>query len=128
VDTTTATVRMESPEDIALADRMNAGRITAERLCWAASEGTARLYGLYPRKGVIAEGSDADLTLVDPAATWTIRGQELHSVQKHTPFEGTEVRGMPVMTILRGSVIAKDREPVGEPGGRLVRRHPGGGA
>jgi dihydroorotase len=107
-----------------LLDQMNAGLITPERLCWAASEGTARLYGIHPQKGAIQPGADADLALVDPEATWTIRGEELHSVQKHTPFEGTEVRGMPVTTILRGSVIAKDREPVGEPGGRLVRRTP----
>jgi dihydroorotase len=105
-----------------LLDRMNAGRITPERLCWAASEGTARLYGIHPRKGVIEPGADADLVLVDPQATWTVRGEELHSVQKHTPFEGTEVRGMPVVTILRGSVVARDREPVGTPGGVLVRR------
>jgi dihydroorotase-like cyclic amidohydrolase len=77
---------------------------------------------LYPRKGVIAPGADADLTLVDPTAVWTIRGDELHSVQKHTPLEGTVVRGLPVTTILRGSVIADRREPVGEPSGRLVRR------
>ena len=49
-------------------------------------------------------------------------------MQKHTPLEGTEVRGMPVMTILRGSVVAKDREPVGDPAGRLVRRDAGGGS
>ena len=106
-----------------LIDQMTSGRVTPERLCWAASEGTARLYGLYPRKGVIQPGADADLVLVDPHATWTIRGEELHSVQKHTPLEGTEVHGMPVMTILRGSVVAKDRQPVGEPGGRLIRRN-----
>jgi dihydroorotase len=111
-----------------LLDQMNAGRVTPERLCWAASEGTAKLYGIFPQKGVIAPGSDADLTLVDPDATWTIRGEQLHSIQKHTPLEGTQVRGMPVMTILRGSVVAKDREPVGDPGGRLVRRNPGGGS
>ncbi len=105
-----------------LLDQMTAGRLTPERLCWAACEGTARLYGLHPRKGAILPGADADLVLVDPQATWTIRGEDLHSVQRHTPFEGYEVRGMPVMTILRGSVVAAGREPVGAPHGRLVRR------
>lgn len=108
-----------------LLDQMHAGRITPERLCWAASEGTARLYGIYPQKGAILPGADADLVLVDPDATWTIRGEDLHSVQKHTPFEGAVVRGMPVLTILRGTVVAEGREPVGAPGGRLVRRSPG---
>ena len=108
-----------------LLDQMNAGRITPERLSWALSEGTARLYGLYPRKGAIVAGADADLTLVDPAATWTIRGEELHSVQRHTPLEGTVVRGLPVRTLLRGSLVAADREPVGESSGRLVRRAAG---
>ncbi len=105
-----------------LLDQMNAGRVTPERLCWALSEGTARLYGLYPRKGVLVPGADADLTLVDPSAVWTIRGDELHSVQKHTPLEGTVVRGLPVTTVLRGSVVADHREPLGDPSGRLVRR------
>lgn len=103
-------------------DRMCAGQITPERLAWALSEGTARLYGLYPRKGVIQPGADADLTLVDPEAQWTLRGEKLHSVQRHTPFEGTQLKGSPVVSILRGSVVMRDREPVGEPQGRLVKR------
>jgi allantoinase len=123
----TAPAGMVAVETMAplLLDQMNAGRITPERLSWALSEGTARLYGLYPRKGVIQPGADADLTLVDPSASWTIRGADLHSVQRHTPFEGTTVRGVPVKTVLRGSVVASDREPVGDPGGRLVRRSSG---
>jgi dihydroorotase len=120
----TAPAGMVAVETMAplLLDRMNAGRITPERLSWALSEGTARLYGLYPRKGAVVAGADADLTLVDPSATWTIRGDELHSVQKHTPLEGTVVRGMPVKTVLRGALVAEGREPVGESSGRLVIR------
>ena len=103
-------------------DRMCAGRITPERLSWVLSEGTARLYGLYPRKGVIQPGADADMTLVDPSAQWTIRGERLHSVQRHTPLEGMELRGSPVLSLLRGSVVMTDREPLGEERGQLVRR------
>jgi allantoinase len=103
-------------------DRMCAGRITPERLSWALSEGTARLYGLYPRKGLIAPGADADITVVDPSALRTVRGGELHSVQRHTPLEGMELRGSPVLSLLRGAVVMRDREPVGEARGRLVRR------
>jgi len=58
-------------------DRMCSGQITAERLSWILSEGTARLYGLYPGKGALEPGSDADMTLVDPSMQWTIRGEAL---------------------------------------------------
>lgn len=105
-------------------DRMCAGQITPERLSWLLSEGTARLYGLYPRKGVLQPGADADMTVVDPSVEWTIRGERLHSKQQHTPWEGTTVRGAPVVTILRGSVVMRDREPVGDARGRLVLRKP----
>ncbi len=105
-------------------DRMCAGRVSAERLSWVLSEGTARLYGLYPRKGVVEPGADADLTIVDPSASWTVRGERLHSVQRHTPLEGMELRGSPVLALLRGELVMKDREPVGEPRGRLVKRDP----
>jgi len=103
-------------------DRMVAGRLTAERLSWVLSEGTARLYGLYPRKGAVLPGADADLTLVDPAARWTVRGERLHSVQRHTPLEGAQLRGAPVAAVLRGAVVMADREPVGGARGRFVRR------
>ena len=103
-------------------DRMCAGRLTPERLSWVLSEGTARLYGLYPRKGTIQPGADADMTLVDPSAQWTVRGERLHSVQRHTPLEGMELRGAPVVSVLRGSVVMRDREPLGDARGRLVRR------
>ncbi len=103
-------------------DRMCAGRITPERLSWVLSEGTARLYGLYPRKGVIQPGADADMTLVDPSVQWTVRGDRLHSVQRHTPLEGMELRGSPVVSLLRGSVVMTDREPLGEARGQFVRR------
>ena len=101
---------------------MVAGRLMPERLSWALSEGTARLYGLYPRKGTVTAGAEADLTLVDPAVRWTVRGEKLHSVQRHTPLEGTELCGAPVATILRGVVVMTDGEPVGDAGGRFVRR------
>ena len=105
-------------------DRMWAGQITPERLSWVLSEGTARLYGLHPRKGTLQPGADADMTLVDPSAERTIRGERLHSRQRHTPLEGTSLRGAPVVSILRGSVIMRDGELLGDARGRLVTRRP----
>ena len=104
-----------------MVDGMLNGRMSAERLAWAMSEGTARVYRLFPEKGAIQPGSDADFTIVDPSATSTIRNDRLHSKQKISPWHGRECRGAITMTVLRGRVIMHEGEPVGEPTGRLIR-------
>jgi len=106
---------------IVLVDQMLAGRLSPERLAWVASEGTARLYRLSPRKGTITPGADADFTVVDPAATTTIDATRLHSKEPQSPWHGRTLRGRIRRTILRGQTIAQDGEPTGEPRGRLVR-------
>jgi dihydroorotase len=105
----------------ALVDAMLHGRVTPERLAWALSEGTARLYGLYPHKGALEVGGDADFTLVDPATTTTVDQARLHSLQRQSAWHGRRLRGAIRLTILRGEVIARDGEPVGALRGRLVR-------
>ncbi len=65
----------------------------------------AKLYGLYPRKGVIAVGSDADFTIWDPDMEVTIRNEMLHHAVDYTPYEGVTVRGWPVMTLSRGELL-----------------------
>ncbi len=102
-------------------DAMVRGRISAERLAWVCSEGTARLYWLYPRKGAVLPGSDADLTVVDPDAEWQIDDARLHSKHNLSPWHGRRGRGRPVLGLLRGRVIMRDGEPVGEPSGRPIR-------
>jgi allantoinase len=104
-----------------LVHQMLGGRLTPERLAAVLSESTARLYGLYPRKGAIEAGSDGDFTLVDPAATTIVDAARLHSLHAQTPWQGQPLRGSISMTILRGEVIARSGELVGEPRGRLVR-------
>jgi allantoinase len=107
-----------------LVDAMLDGRLSAERLAGVLSSDTARLYGLYPRKGALEPGSDADFTLVDPEATTIVESTRLHSKEPQTPWQGRRLRGAVDTTILRGEVIASRGEPVGEPCGRLVRaRH-----
>jgi allantoinase len=103
-----------------MVDAMLNDRITPQRLAWVLSEGTARLYGLYPRKGTIQIGADADFTLVDPSATTVVDNSHLHSKQPQSPWHGRRLRGALKMTILRGQVIARDGEPLGEPHGRFV--------
>ena len=65
----------------------------------------AKLYGLYPRKGVIALGSDADFAIWDPNKVVTIRNELLHHAVDHTPYEGRQVRGWPITTISRGEIV-----------------------
>jgi allantoinase len=86
------------------------GRLTFTDLSRLLSEGPARIWGLYPRKGAIAIGSDGDLTIVDPNAESVIRSEGLHSRSKVTPFEGFRVRGMPVYTVVRGEVVMEKGE------------------
>jgi dihydropyrimidinase len=87
-------------------------RMPLERFAAVTSTNAARILGLYPRKGAIAPGSDADLVLIDPAIHKTLTREDFH-VSDYSPWEGWEVRGWPVMTILRGRVLVD--------GGRLVR-------
>jgi allantoinase len=82
--------------------------LSLNRLAEVTSTRAAQIFGLYPRKGVIAIGSDADLTLVDLEAKWTIRGADLLHTAKWTPYEGREVRGRVEMTIVRGTTVYRD--------------------
>jgi allantoinase len=103
-----------------LVDAMLGGRLAPERLAWALSEGTARLYGLYPRKGAIEPGADADFTLVDPEATTLVDQARLHSKHPQSPWHGRRLRGAIRGTMVRGELVARAGEPLGEPRGRLV--------
>ena len=80
------------------------------------AENPARLFGLYPRKGAIRAGSDADLLILDPDAIWTVRAEDLSGTAGFTPYEGREVRGRPWMTFLRGRAVLRDGEVQVAPG------------
>jgi dihydropyrimidinase len=99
------------------------GRITLNHFVALTATNHARMYGLYPRKGTIAIGSDADLVLWDPERQTTIRQSILHHGADYTPYEGVEVTGWPVTTILRGMVVIEDGVLRGTPGaGQFLRR------
>ncbi len=103
-----------------MTDALFRGKTTVERFAEVMSTSTARLYGLYPRKGVIRPGSDADLTIVDPNASRTIRNEELVAKQPVSPWHGFRLTGVPTATILRGEVAMIDGKPVGEHRGRFI--------
>jgi dihydroorotase (multifunctional complex type) len=83
------------------------GRVTYERIVAAYAETPARIYGLQG-KGVISSGADADLILLDPTATWTVHDDDLRSKAGWSPFTGRVLGGRPVMTFLRGELVARE--------------------
>lgn len=99
-----------------LLTQVNQGRMSLRRLVEATSETPARVFGFHGRKGALKVGFDADLILVDMNRKEIIRGDRLHSKIKWTPFEGRKVRGIPVMTIVRGEIVMEDGEIVGAAG------------
>lgn len=99
------------------------GKITVERLVALCSTNPARLLGMYPRKGVIAPGADADLVLFDPKAKRTLSLSNSHMQAGWHPYEGWEVQGLPVATLARGRIIMQDNEFRGEQGtGQFIHR------
>jgi allantoinase len=92
------------------------GRISILDLVALLAERPARNFGLFPRKGWIAPGADADLTVLDPDAVWTVRGSDLHSAAGWTPFEGMELRGRVTQTYVRGRAAYEDGAVVARPG------------
>lgn len=87
-----------------------------ERLAGLSAEAPARIFGLSPRKGRIAVGTDADLVLYDPERAWTISAAGLHRASDVSPYEGLAVRGAIVSTLVRGRSVWADGEFVGVPG------------
>ncbi len=93
------------------------------------SENPARVFGVYPQKGVIQVGSDADLVIVDPRKEMTIRAKEQHTNADYSLYEGWKVKGVPVLSLLRGQVLLKDGQLMQKPGcGRYIKRQPFAGA
>ena len=92
------------------------GRIDLNRFVALTSTNHAKMYGLYPRKGTIAVGSDADIAIWDPNRKVTIGHDLLHDGSDYTPYEGRDVTGWPVLTMVRGRVVMRDGELVGQKG------------
>lgn len=107
-----------------LINGVSQGKITWENLVFTNSYAAARIFGMYPKKGEIRVGADADIVIVDPKREVTITGPEmLHMHCDHTPYLGLTYKGWPQTTILRGSVIVKDGNFVGHKGsGEFLKR------
>ena len=107
---------------VLLTGGVHARGLSLERVADLTATAPARLFGLYPRKGSIAVGADADFALIDPRRTWTFESQQLHTKGGISPYVGRAFRGAVVRTIVRGRTVFVDGEIVGAPGwGHLVR-------
>jgi len=99
-----------------LSEGVNAGRISLERAVEVTATDTAKAWNLYPKKGTIRVGSDADLIVVDLEETKTVTPELLQSAADYSPYDGREVTGWPTHTIVRGQLAYEDGEVVGEKG------------
>ncbi|MBE6824718.1 MAG: dihydropyrimidinase [Ruminococcaceae bacterium] len=97
-------------------------RITLENMCRLLAENPAKLYGMYPRKGVIKAGSDADIVVFSPKADGFITKNTHHSKADYTPFEGVRTKGKVEKVYLRGKLVVDNGEVVNENKGKYIKR------
>ncbi|CAM4395677.1 dihydropyrimidinase [Paenibacillus alkaliterrae] len=101
------------------------GRITLNQFVDLTATRNARLFGLFPRKGTIAIGSDADIVIFDPEAERVLSEETHHMNVDYNPFEGMNVTGVPISVLSRGEFVIRDRQFVGAAGtGRYLKRTP----
>ena len=106
-----------------LSEGVNKGRISLERAVEVTSSNAAHIFGLYPQKGALHVGSDADLLIVDLELTKTVTTDLMQTWSDYNLYEGVELTGWPVLTMLRGEVIVRDFELQVKPGfGKFVHR------
>ena len=95
--------------------------MTLEQLVALCSENPARIFGLYPRKGSLQVGADADIVIVDLDRKETLDAKKMHDVYSYSAYHGRQVKGWPVMTLVRGETVMQDGTITGPPGhGRFL--------
>ncbi len=113
---------LETRLPLLFSEGVGKGRIELTQFVALTATNPARIYGLYPRKGTIAVGSDADLTLWDPAREVTISNEMLHHNVDYTPYQDMRVRGWPETVISRGELVVDEGEMIAEKGrGEFLR-------
>jgi dihydropyrimidinase len=104
-----------------VSEGVNKGRLTWEQLVKFTSENTAKIYRIYPQKGALSPGSDADMVIVDPSRDWVLGADTLKSRSDFSIYEGKKVKGRAVKTFVRGRLIAENGHLAADkPGGEYV--------
>jgi allantoinase len=107
---------IETMLPVLLSEGVNKHRLTLPALQRVCCENPAKIFGNYPRKGIIREGADADLVVIDPKMKRKVRAEDLHQKVDWTPYEGWTLKGWPTLTMRRGQIIFQDQELIGTPG------------
>ncbi|HUB25474.1 MAG TPA: amidohydrolase family protein, partial [Tepidisphaeraceae bacterium] len=116
---------LEDRVNVLFSTGVKTGRLDIHRFVDCASTQAAKLFGLYPRKGAIAVGSDADLVVYDPNQKWTISAKNQQMAVDYNPFEGMNVTGRPTAVAMRGEIVARDGKFVGQKKrGQFLKREP----
>lgn len=106
-----------------MSEGVNKGRISLKRFVDALCTLPAKIFGFYPKKGIIHVGSDADIVIIDHEKEFKISADKLHHRADWTPYEGIKVKGIPILTIVKGKVMMEDGEVWGDPGyGNFIGR------
>lgn len=114
---------LETMMPVLWSEGVRTGRLSVARFVELTSTHAAKIFGLYPKKGTIAPGSDADIVIWNPDTTRTIDGSTMHSNAGYSPYDGWAVTGWPDVTISRGEIVATGTDVTGAPGrGRLADR------
>jgi D-hydantoinase len=125
-DATVGFAGIQTALPVLLSEGVNKNRITLSKLVEVCSYNVARTFGLLPKKGVIEVGADADLVIIDVNKPFTVQAKELYHISDFTPYEGRELTGCPVLTMVRGNVVMENGEIVGDSGtGKYVPRATG---
>jgi dihydropyrimidinase len=114
---------IETRVPLIFSEGVSKGRISVTRFVEVVSTNPAKLVGLYPQKGTLSLGSDADIMIIDPEKEVTISVDMLHGNTDYTPFEGWKLKGFPVATLSRGEMLVRDGQVVARPGvGKFLKR------
>lgn len=113
---------METRGAVIYSEGVAKGRISKEKMCEVLCENPARLYGMYPKKGTLQAGSDADIVILDPAGTSIISAKTQVSRCDYAPLEGMELACVIEAVYLRGTLVAKNGQVVCENQGQYVKR------
>ncbi|KAA9008388.1 dihydropyrimidinase [Paenibacillus spiritus] len=114
---------IEDRFSVVYSEGVEKGRISIHKFVDIISTQSAKLFGLFPQKGTIALGSDADIVIFDPSVKRTLSAATHHMNVDYNPFEGMEVTGEPVSVLVRGEFVIRDKQFVGAPGrGQYLRR------